>query len=364
MEQETLDPKQTPAPKRRRKHAQAVILIHGIGEQRPMQTLRGFVDNLLGGTGPAFYYSKPDRMAANFELRRLRAHPIGRPSTDFYEYYWAHHMRGTKISHVIPWLKALFIRKPGEVPPALQPTWYLTIGLLVLAAGVFAWLLTTGRLISLSGLAAVIPTALAATIQGFLVNSVGDAARYLDPHPDNVASRQVIRSEGVELLRKLHDSGDYDRIVVVGHSLGSVIAYDILSFYWSETGGRLNNPKSWPPGAKQDALKAIEVIGPALKSASSRSDVHRFREQQRELWLQQRRLGSPWLVTDFITMGSPLAHAAILLTRNAGELRARQRDRGRRYHPTTTATSQEPPFGVMRMGVPENPKRARSSRSR
>ena len=56
---------------------------------------------------------------------------------------------------------------------------------------------------------------------------VGDAARYLSSSPSNIKMRQEIRSEGVQLLRKLHEQG-YGRIVVVGHSLGSVIAYDIL----------------------------------------------------------------------------------------------------------------------------------------
>ena len=29
---------------------QAVIIIHGIGEQKPMDTLRSFVRNIVGGT--------------------------------------------------------------------------------------------------------------------------------------------------------------------------------------------------------------------------------------------------------------------------------------------------------------------------
>src|SRR4051812_4424535 len=64
---------------------QAVILIHGVGEQRPMETLRSFVDSTLdspphqatpptqqkrAGTMPKFY-SRPDFLADNLELRRL-----------------------------------------------------------------------------------------------------------------------------------------------------------------------------------------------------------------------------------------------------------------------------------------------------
>ncbi len=39
---------------------QAVVFIHGIGEQRPMETLRRFVQALLPGGA---YYSKPDEIS-------------------------------------------------------------------------------------------------------------------------------------------------------------------------------------------------------------------------------------------------------------------------------------------------------------
>ena len=81
-------PRQASAPGPR----QAVVLIHGIGEQRPMETLRAFVKAFLkDGT----YHSKPDTLSASFELRRLKLRridsddPAARvnddwPETDFY----------------------------------------------------------------------------------------------------------------------------------------------------------------------------------------------------------------------------------------------------------------------------------------
>lgn len=85
---------------------QAVVLIHGIGEQKPMATIRSFVDSVLEadegiehyerkGDGPkkrVAYYSRPDRISGNFELRCLRS-AGGRIKTDFYELYWAHRMK-------------------------------------------------------------------------------------------------------------------------------------------------------------------------------------------------------------------------------------------------------------------------------
>ena len=113
------------------KPRQAVVLIHGIGEQRPMETLRAFVKALVehdptneaprgSSLGEAhensgaprahrsLYYSKPDRLSGSYELRRLKLHRVkpgeikslpeglnvNWPETDFYEYYWAHQMYG------------------------------------------------------------------------------------------------------------------------------------------------------------------------------------------------------------------------------------------------------------------------------
>jgi hypothetical protein len=36
------------------------------------------------------------------------------------------------------------------------------------------------------------------------------------------------------MLEALHDKDEYDRIVIVGHSLGSVIGYDITTHAWGE----------------------------------------------------------------------------------------------------------------------------------
>lgn len=62
--------------------------------------------------------------------------------------------------------------------------------------------------------------------------SIFDAARYLNAAPANIAERHAIRRDGIALLKKLHDpASGYDQIVIVGHSLGSVIGYDMLKHY-------------------------------------------------------------------------------------------------------------------------------------
>src|SRR5215208_3678111 len=102
---------------------QAVVLIHGIGEQKPMDTLRGFV-NAVWTRDRAIHnrfaghavWSKPDTVSEGYELRCLTT-PQNESGirTDFYEFYWAHLMEGTSYGHVLAWARALLIRKPGTV---------------------------------------------------------------------------------------------------------------------------------------------------------------------------------------------------------------------------------------------------------
>ncbi|WP_230684089.1 hypothetical protein, partial [Streptococcus pneumoniae] len=60
------------------------------------------------------------------------------------------------------------------------------------------------------------------TVYFVLENIVGDAARYLDATPQNVQRRHEIRAAGLATLKSLHEK-EYKRIIVVGHSLGTVI---------------------------------------------------------------------------------------------------------------------------------------------
>jgi len=303
---------------------QAVVVIHGIGEQRPMSTLRSFVAHVLPASedNRSRLFSKPDSMSQTFELRRLTAElSRRRPATDFYEYYWAHHMEGTKLRHLWPWARAILLRSPTNVPKQLRALWLLSWLLACAAIALFL----TGRIApdavdSKTSSAALVLALLFAAVQAVAINWLGDAARYLSPLPGNIAVRHKIRSEGLALLKELHVSGRYDRIVLVGHSLGSVIGYDILTIYWSQ----LHDSHRKPDRAPQPCLSEVEKLGRELDEASSGADVATFQEAQRALWSEQRRLGVPWLVTDFVTLGSPLAHAELLLATGPRDLRTRQ----------------------------------------
>jgi hypothetical protein len=298
-----------------------------------MDTVRGFVDAVMplpGNPAKPKFWSKPNPLSELFELRKLVT-PQSKtmPPTDFYEYYWAYQAEGTKFVHVISWAWILLVRHPRNVPPHLRVLW-LTLWFLILST---ATLLATsywakvvslgGKAISANQLLAVLSSALLLVISGLILNYVGDAARYLNPSPPNIDMRRRIRAEGIELLRQLHKCDQYDRVILVGHSLGSVIAYDIVRNIWPE----YNTVHAKLPEIEQKALHELEADGKALAANPTPELASKFRSEQSALWKEQRKQGNPWLVTDLITVGCPLAHAELLLARTTNELRQRQTER-------------------------------------
>lgn len=320
---------------------QAVVLIHGIGEQKPMDTLRTFAGAVLppADKGEERYWSKPDKMSELFELRRLTT--PGRTKTDFYEYYWAYHVEGTKWRHLAHWFFGLLLRRWGNIPQGLRSIWLISWILLMMLAALTA----LGNVAHIQawyaaqpyfGPAWVVSALAVLSIQGFLIYYVGDAARYLSPSPQNIALRQKIRAEGVYLLRQLHDSNKYDRIIVVGHSLGSVIGYDIITRLWLDYNTVYDFKTHAPSLANLLARhappqpvikKRLFQVGCALSAASDLQTLQDFRSAQVEAWKEQRRWGNPWRITDFATIGSPLAHAMLLLASDGKDFTARKGQR-------------------------------------
>jgi len=297
---------------------QAVLFIHGIGNQQPMETLRKFVDavwtsdeELKHGYAGGGFWSKPDHISGSYELRRLTT-PTNEAGirTDFFEFYWAHLMHGTRYGHVLSWARTLLVRRPSSVPPGLRSAYWLLWALL----GAAAWLAIARPVsISLGGPVAVALLAAA----GFVVKEVvGDAARYLQPAPSNIHRREEIRKAGIRVLRKLHgaknedDTPKYDRIIVVGHSLGSVVGYDVLSYAWAE----MNDPEA-PKADDEVALRALEAL-----ARGDEANVEAIQGAQRAYFEEFRSNGGEWRVTDFVTLGSPLAHSEVLLARDGADL--------------------------------------------
>ncbi len=285
-----------------------------------MDTLRSFVQavwttdaNVRSAFAPEKVWSKPDHVSNNYELRRLTtAEGKNGKRTDFYELYWADQMEGTQVKHITAWLRLLLWRSPRHIPRQLQGLWWTIVILTVftplsLALWKLGYLPIPGWLsASLGTLGAVFWL----VASGFLVNVAGDAARYLHVSPPNIARRRRVRDAGLRLLRRLHQSGDYDRIILVGHSLGSVIGYDILTYLWPRYNtGHAETAKNESP--EPDPLEKL-AARPGLTPDE-------YQSAQLAYARQLRQAGNRWLVSDFITLGSPLAHATFLMARTPGE---------------------------------------------
>jgi hypothetical protein len=161
----------------------------------------------------------------------------------------------------------------------------------------------------------------------FLQPYLGDAARYFRNSPANVAVRREIRKQAVDTLDYLHASGRYDRIIVVAHSLGCVVSYDMLRTYFSRVCNEL------PPTAELGAsFTEIDEASWQPTGIASKTDIVASREKARQTIAGianatvnkpvGERIHKSWLVTDFVTLGNALTHAYFLmcLGKNQGDL--------------------------------------------
>jgi hypothetical protein len=339
----------------RRRERQAVIVVHGIGEQRPGQLLRQFVLNVFDRDGGELHHVKPDYVSSLFEMRMATVprNEGTRPTTDVYELYWAHLIRDTTVVQVYGWICRLAISPNDKVPRALiNLVWALRATIVAALLG-FAWLMTQDQSGWLTGLGlgslAVLPALAAIGLKAlrdhFIVGYAGDAARYLEPRPENIAGRQEIRAAGMQLLDALHDKHRYSRIMVYGHSLGSVIAYDILSYAWAQRSRR----HAAQSKTSSRALRALEdLLNPRDGAAASVSSEN-VQTMQHAAWNEYRRNGFDWLVSDFVSAGSPLTHARWLLNLDAKTLFAELvRDRSVPTCPPQTEAIKSPVPGKQR----------------
>jgi hypothetical protein len=117
---------------------------------------------------------------------------------------------------IVGWLHASNLAVTPKLPWG-QPSWQTV-------AVFLAWLLGIGA---------------AYWLQGILSTYVGSLVAYLSPYKDSKWEelRNAIQQRGLDIAKVVYDgyslpSGwipQYDRIVILGHSLGSVIAYDTLN---------------------------------------------------------------------------------------------------------------------------------------
>ncbi|WP_319453211.1 MULTISPECIES: hypothetical protein [unclassified Mycobacterium] len=340
---------------------QAVVVVHGMGSQEPGQTLFGFVKTALSpvpGDRPWRYYSRPAEITQSYEARRciapqLNGTPPPQEHTEIFEYHWSYLMTGNRFGDLVPTTARLLLRRRAGVPDGLYGAWRLLwwilagVVLLVLILLALVLLLVPDNVTKVIG--AVLTSGVvvgAATLGvGWVGNKVAssfvDVTRYLDKSPRSYSARRAIRGGLVDLLQRIHDEG-YDRIVVVAHSLGGYIAYDALTSLWAQMHGLNAGAVPDPPRPGDPALAGLEDLeqhcdvllaplraresaGDASTTASlpfaadaddtgTRPDVVEYQRLQFELWKGLRRQGNPWRVTDFLTVGTPMTFADLLMT--------------------------------------------------
>lgn len=321
-----------------------------------MQTLRSFVDTVWAKDRKVYkpgpdspreptddnpYWSKPDSESHNLELHRLTTPTdVAGRRTDFFEFYWADIMQGTLTEHLLAWVYGLLMRRPWPpyVPWNVYLAW-LMLWIVSLAALIFAIHATgylpfiehipvVGFLFSKPYLSVGLVILAGFFFRRFVVPYFGDVARYVRADPANIGKRREVRHRGLRLLETLHQKDGngnqkYDRIIVVSHSLGSIVAYDLLNFFWSEYYDQIE----LKPGSKlAQQVDKLERLAEQAHIGGD-FDLTTYRSAQREFAKLARELPKPWLITDFVTLGSPLTHAEFLLARFEKEFERRKSDR-------------------------------------
>ncbi len=321
----------------------AVVIVHGMGEQLPLETLNGFVRTALAPTGgKRRYFSRPARLTDSYEARRHLAFPqthdgeLVHGQTEFFEYHWSYLMTGNRLGDLLPTMRRLLFRRPSMVPYGLRVVWWIVwVLLLALVASVIV-LLVVGAIDEFTffgvtaailgpGVVAVIVIWVVKRLGGVVTASFVDVVRYLDRSPRSYEVRRAIRKGMVDLLQAIHDDGRYSRIVLVAHSLGAYIAYDGICALWPEMAKLHCGPIDTAGTRPLPGLPELEAAAEAVRRHPAgpldpvqHADLEEFRARQSALWTGLRRQGNPWLVTDFVSVGTPMYFADLLYTRNRG----------------------------------------------
>ena len=119
----------SPVQKRRT----AVLVVHGMGSQRALDTVRGIVDAVWLDSdakprkGDKRYWLHPEKKIDDVDLSVITTSDIpGTPdhrSVDFHELYWAHLMSETRAVAVLLWLIEM-VRKGPRLKPGMRALWW------------------------------------------------------------------------------------------------------------------------------------------------------------------------------------------------------------------------------------------------
>jgi hypothetical protein len=259
----------------------AFLIIHGIGEQNPFETMDAFVkgffkvieQNNKDKEISIKHCIKPRTKNDKIEWIENYISIVreDRPEcpVDFYEYYWAHYMEDKiTFAEIMDWLiktsdgarkfyhENLEIVKEyeGKKDDAFKggefkKQWYLkhtkrswdfeNYWYLKYLSGflqVLIWLPSVilriaAKVPYMGSILEVLRPVFNLLINKYFVKYMGNVAIYTttDVKSKHYAIRKAILDESVGTVRNLINDERYKNIIIAGHSLGSVIAYDVLN---------------------------------------------------------------------------------------------------------------------------------------
>lgn len=230
----------------------AFLIIHGIGEQDPFETLDNFTRPFWKLLSSFFH---PEKIEGRHKLSNwkdwvesyvsLVKDGDDKTSIDFYEYYWAYKMeRQITFSEIYDWL----IRTSegagkyyAENPPILtgerkgikiftEKGAFETRGYLKMIGWYLRILFYLSKFLPERGYISKILNTLLGEAEKVIVDYIGDIAIYTstDIKSRHYEIQQAVLSGAVQKITRLLEM-DYGQVVIAGHSLGSVIAYDALN---------------------------------------------------------------------------------------------------------------------------------------
>lgn len=349
---------------------------------------------------PRKSWTVPDERTGLFDLQRITTPPVDERKTDFYELYYSDLLDDTPFRKLQRWLTRLLTIEADDVTAEMrwpwQAFWILTMLLVLVAVAfvvqvpnvlradliaplvapvaVLAWTLIVVALlltlvprflsrlkwfprapalliVFLVGVAIGIfywatPGVWLGAILGYLIYFssstflplFGDAASYLSAHKETVRSRQAVRERGLQLLLALHNDPAIERVVIIAHSLGSVVAYDLLHFLWHAVGASSTNEPD------ETAYKRFVKISDFIETHRSTPEwspeqIAEYREHQWSVFDALRRQQAKtdeagkvvrqagWKISDFVSLGSPLASAQFLVASGAADFKRMKDER-------------------------------------
>jgi len=254
----------------------AILIIHGIGQQLPFETLDSFtaplwneMEQAFGKSSHSFFLPGHHRIAARNKWIQnyisisdvLNNHDL----VDVYEYYWAYKTQRTvDIGDIVDWLvktsngarkyykenKELAAQYDGRGVTAFRNNsfkslWYLKqLGWLMKILSFFPGSFTTQIAKRFDWILMPL-NPIFRWIKQSIVDFIGDIVAYtsIDINSKFYNVRISILEESVAELTAILENPKYDQVIVAGHSLGSVIAYDTLNRINQNMNLKLIDPK-------------------------------------------------------------------------------------------------------------------------